>query len=87
MASRAEERQDAGDGEVVDVVAGHGCVFPIASEPREAGDDQSRVRFAKDCFGVEVQRLEYARSEWIDQDVGVGEKRDQVGARGGVLEV
>lgn len=83
----AEEGEQTADGQVVYVVPGHIFVFAIAPEAGESCDDEARVVFEQDGRRVEVEVLEDARTEGVDEDVGLGEEGEKEGERGGVFEV
>lgn len=65
----------------------HVLVPPVAAEPRQPGDDEPRVAFQEDFFGIEAQAFEDARAEGLDEDVRVGEDVEEDLAGGGVLQV
>lgn len=87
LVGAAEEAEGPRDGDVVDVVAGHGGVAPVAAEAREASVDEARVDL-EELGGPEAEFLEDAGPEGVDEDVGgaLGHELFDKGHAGGGLD-
>lgn len=87
MAFCAEKTQSAGDGEVVDIVAGHCAVFAITTEAREADGDETGIQLAEGCKRIEAKLFEHAGAKRVDQNVSVWNKGKEDGVGGRRFEV
>ena len=76
LAGPTDVRQDAGQGDVVDVVAGGVGQGPVLAPARHARVDEARVALEADV-GAETQPLHYARAEALDQHVGLLDQTKQ----------
>ena len=82
----AQRPERAADGDVVDVVPGHGRHGPVLAPSRHAPVDQAAVA-PEAGVGPEAQPLGHAGPEPLDQPVGLLDEPEHQLDRVGVLEV
>ncbi|KAH6611119.1 hypothetical protein Trco_001139 [Trichoderma cornu-damae] len=77
LASSPKQGEDAGDSQIIDVVAGHVSVPAVAAEPGHAAVNETRID-GEQLIGPEAQPLQDAWPERVDEDVDVlGETPDE----------
>ncbi len=84
--ARPMRPQGAPDGDVVDVVTGHGRHRPVLTPARHAPVDQTGVA-GEAGLGSDAQALGHTGPEAFDQPVGLGHQPEHELQRVGVLQV
>lgn len=65
----------------------HGRILAISSVTRQPHDYETRVPFQEDRFGIQADLFKDARSERVDQDIGLVQKSEEDREGRGILEV
>jgi hypothetical protein len=82
----SDERERARDGDVVDVVAGHGGIRAVLAVAGEARVDELRVARERD-LGPEPEPFHDAGAERLEQHVGLLDETQHRGDAVGMLEI